>query len=162
MAVENEESTEYTNSFTTTPAVFNPPSDTHGRLRIAFFTHAQAVAGSATSDIAIAKLPAGKVRLLGKLCNLYVNWTTASATLDCGWAAYTDNDGAAVAASIAGIDNGIDVDAVGAQVLGSALAATGYTKEFISNDGVTIKLTSTDTAIALGDDAVGYLVYVVD
>jgi len=162
MAVTTQESTQYANTFTTTPAVVNPASDVHGRVRIAYFIHNQSGAGDATSSVAVAKLPAGKVRLLGMLSHIYVNWTTASATLDAGWDAYTDFDGTAVAADPDGIDNGVDVDTVGMQVLGSALNATGRTKSFESKDGVVIRLTSQDTAIVDDDDIVGIIVYVVD
>jgi len=162
MAVTTQESTEYANTYTTTPAVKNPPSDVHGRLRIAFFTHDQSGAGDATSSVAVAKLPPGKVRLIGKLSQAYVNWTTAAATLDCGWDAYNDFDGAAVAADVDGLDNGVSVETAGSFNFGSALAATGYTKSFESRDGVDIRVSSTDTAIVAGDDLVGYLIYVVD
>ena len=162
MAVTTEYSTEYTNAFITTPAVKNPSSDWHGRLRLMYFVHDQSGAGDATSIISLVKLPPGRVRLHGKLSNIYVNWTTMSATLDVGWAAYTDENGTAVAADVDGIDNGIDVDTVGAQVLGSALAATGYTKEFESRDGVVITASSTDTAIASGDDIAGVIAYTSD
>jgi len=44
--------------------------------------------------------------------------------------------------------------------VGSALTAD--TKVFTSQGGVSIRLTSTDTAIVSGDTASGYLVYVLD
>lgn len=161
MAVTTQKSTELANR-DAVPPVNNPPSDQDGKKRVVFFTHAQDGAGDATSSVAVAKLPPGKVRLLGPECHIYVNWTTATATLDAGWDAHTDPDGAAVAADPNGLDDGIDVDAAGSITLGSALVASGLTKEFDSKDGVTIRLTSQDTAIADGDDAVGYLTYVID
>lgn len=133
-----------------------------GRVRCAFFTHAQSGAGDAGSSVALAKLPAGKVRLLASQSKAYVNWTTSSATLDMGWDAYTDENGTAVAADADGIDDGLSVDTAGYQTFGSALTATGGTKVFTSSEGVVIRATSTDTAIADGDDLVGCLFYVVD
>ena len=91
MAVTTQKSSEYTN-VTAVPAVNVGPSEHHGRVRQMFFTHAQAGAGDATSSVALGKLPGGKVRLLASQSKAYVNWTTASATLDLGWDAYTDSD----------------------------------------------------------------------
>jgi len=61
--------------------------------------------------------------------------------------------------------NGLNVDTVGFQTLEGAIAAnllTGGTYVFESKDGVVIRATSQDTAIATGDDIVGYLAYVLD
>lgn len=162
MAVNNEYSDQYTAAYITTPATRQHPSDWHGRLRLMYFTANNLTGGDATSDITLVKLPAGRVRLIGKMSHIYVNFTTSMATLDVGWAAYTDEDGTAVAASSAGIDDGIDVDTAGAQVLGSALAATGYTKEFESRDGVNIVATCQDVALAANDDIAGVIAYITD
>lgn len=138
------------------------PHEQHGRVRVAYFKHTQSGAGSATSSAAIAKLPAGKVRLLAYSSSAYVNWTTALATLDIGYDAYTDINGTAVAASVNGIDDGVSVDTAGFINFGSALTATGGTMVFESKDGVTIRASSTDTAIADGDVIAGVLLYIVD
>lgn len=161
MAVTTQYSTEYNQAYVAETGNLEPHQN-HGRVRVAFFTCAQSGAGDATSSFALAKLPAGRVRLLARASGAYVNWTTASATLDLGWDAYTDIDGTAVAADADGIDNGIDVDTAGFQTFGSVLTATGGTKLFESQSGVVIRATSQDTAIADGDDLVGYLLYVVD
>ena len=162
MAVTTQESTEYTNAYSTSPVVANPTSSVHGKVRIAYFTHDQSGAGDATSSVALCKLPAGRVRVLLSSSNAYVNWTTASATLDLGWDAYEDIDGTAVAADPDGLLDGLDVDAVGYQNFGADQTATGGTYLFESKDGVVIRATSQDVAIADGDDLVGYLMYVVD
>lgn len=167
MAVTTQESTQYANIFTTTPAVNNETSDWKGRVRCMYFVHDQSGAGDATSSVALCKLPAGRVRLLLPSSWLYVNWTTASATLDLGWDAYTDLDGAAVTADPNGLADGIDVESAGFVDGGTlaalaGLAATGGTKVFESKDGVVIRATSEDTAIADGDDIAGYLLYVHD
>ena len=161
MAVTTQKSTEYTNA-TSTPVVQNPVHDYHGRVRIAFFTHDQDGAGDATSSVALCKLPAGKVRVLLSSSNAYCNWTTGSATLDLGWDAYTNTDGNAVAADPDGLVNGLDVDTAGYQNFGANTTATGGTYLFESQGGVVIRATSQDTAIADGDDLVGYIMYVVD
>lgn len=161
MAVTSEYSTEYDTAYVSESGKLRP-DQAAGRVRCAYFTHDQSGAGDATSSVALAKLPAGNVRLLSSQSKAYVNWTTASATLDLGWDAYTDPDGAAVAADPNGIDDGLNVDTAGYQTFGAALTATGGTKLFQSQDGVVIRATSQDTAIASGDDLVGYLLYVVD
>lgn len=166
MAITNEESTEYTNVFITEPKVMNPVSSWGGKLQIAFFTHDQSAAGDATSDVALVKLPPGRVRVLLGLSQAYVNWTTGSATLDLGWDAYTGLDGVAVAADPNGLVDGMDVDTVGVRTFSTgavaAVTATGFTKVFTSKDGVVIRATSQDQALASGDDLVGWIAYVCD
>jgi hypothetical protein len=162
MAVTTQESTQYANTYTTRPVVMNNTTDVHGRMRIAYFEHTQSGAGDATSSVAVAKLPPGRVRLLGALSNVYVNWTTASATMDAGWDAYTELDGTAVVADPNGLDDGIDVDAAGATALGSVLASAASSKVFESKEGVTIRLTSQDVALAASSAVAGYIVYVQD
>lgn len=166
MAVTTQKSTEYTN-VTATPVVNVGPTEMHGRVRVAYFTHDQSGAGDATSSVALCKLPAGKVRLLIASSSLYCNWTTTSATLDLGWDAYTAQDGTTTAADPNGLADGVNVDTVG-YFTGATLAALaavkalGGTYAFESRDGVVIRATSQDTAIADGDDLIGYLMYVVD
>ena len=135
-------------------------ADYAGRLRVAYFASTQSGAGDATSSVEVVRLPPGTVTLLGRLCNIEHNWTTTSATMDVGWDAYTALDDSAVAADPNGLDDGIDVDTAGETTIGSAVAAGR--KQFASKDGVSIRLTSQDVAIADGDTAEGYLVYVVD
>lgn len=165
MAVTTQYSTEYNQSYVTVPAANVTTAEKHGRVRIAFFTCLQSGAGDATSSVVLAKLPAGRVRLLGSLSRAYVNWTTGSATLDLGWDAFTAMDGTTTAADPDGLINGLDVDTVGFRTFEGAIAGellTGGTHIFESKDGVVIRATSQDTAIADGDDLVGYLMYVVD
>ena len=167
MAVTTQETTQYANIFTTTPAVNNETSDWKGRVRGMYFEHTQSGAGDSGSSVALVKLPAGRVRLLLPSSWLYVNWTTASATLDLGFDAYTDLDGSAVTADPDGLIDGISVDS--ADVIGfeelttlAGLAATGYTKVFESKDGVVIRATSASTAIADTDTIAGCLFYLHD
>ena len=63
MAVTVQKSTEYTN-VTATPPVNNNTTEQHGVVRIAFFTHDQDGTGDTGSSVALARLPAGRVRLL--------------------------------------------------------------------------------------------------
>ena len=91
MAVTTQNSTEYANTVAV-PVVNNNTTEEHGRVRIMFFTCTQDGGGDATSSVVLGKLPPGRVRVLASLSRAYVNWTTASATLDLGWDAYTAMD----------------------------------------------------------------------
>jgi hypothetical protein len=164
MAVTTQNSTEYANTVAV-PPVNNNTTEDHGRMRIMFFTCLQDGAGDATSSVILGKLPPGRIRVLASLSRAYVNWTTSSAALDLGWDAYTAMDGSTTAADPDGLINGLSVDTVGFQTLEGAIAAnllTGGTYVFESKSGITIRATSQDTAIATGDDLVGYLAYVLD
>jgi hypothetical protein len=164
MAVTTQNSTEYANTIAV-PPVNNNTTEDHGRLRLMFFTCLQDGAGDATSSVVLGKLPPGRVRVLASLSRAYVNWTTSSAALDLGWDAYTAMNGSTTAADPDGLINGLSVDTVGFQTMEGAIAAnllTGGTYLFESKDGVKIRATSQDTAIATGDDLVGYLSYVLD
>lgn len=161
MAVTTSYSTEYTAINTTKTVPF--PEQAGAKLRVAYFKHTQSGAGDATSKVYAVKLPAGRVTVHGKLCNLYVNWTQASATMDVGWAAYKAmSDGSDVAASYAGMDDGLDVDAAGVKNICSALTSTGYTKVFESKFGVDLVLTSQDVALADASSVSGCIVYSID
>ena len=164
MAVTTQNSTEYANTVAV-PPVNNNTTEDHGRVRMMFFTCLQDGAGDATSSVVLGKLPPGRIRVLASLSRAYVNWTTSSAALDLGWDAYTAMDGSTTAADADGLINGLSVDTVGFQTLEGAIAAnllTGGTYVFESKSGITIRATSQDTAIATGDDLVGYLAYVLD
>lgn len=161
MAVTTQNSTEYGNSIATPPTI-QDAQVLAGKVRIAYFSHTQSGAGDSGSSAAVVKLPPGKVRMLGRMSEAYVNWTTAAATLDVGWDAYTNIDGTAVAADVDGIDDGISVEVAGFQVFGTALTANGGDKVFESRDGVVLRLTSASTAIIAGNVAVGHIAYVVE
>ncbi|MBE9515961.1 MAG: hypothetical protein IME93_03170 [Proteobacteria bacterium] len=161
MAVVAEESTEYENAYTDNPPNMN--DGWGGRVRQMQFTAANVTGGDATSSLALIKLPPGKITLMLANSFAYVNWTTASATLDLGWDAYEDPDGAAVAADADGLIDGLDVDAVGVFQLTSNIAAQlleGGNYTFESKNGVTIRATCQDVALAANDDLVGSLMYV--
>tara|TARA_A100001388_G_scaffold56690_1_gene39077 strand:- start:32178 stop:32663 length:486 start_codon:yes stop_codon:yes gene_type:complete len=161
MAVTTQKSTEYTNQ-TATPPEFVQPTEMAGRVRIMYFTHDQSGAGDATSSVALGKIPGGRVRLLLSMSKAYVNWTTSSATLDLGWDAYEAVDGTTTAADPDGLVDGLNVDTAGYFDFGEDTTATGGTYVFESKDGVVIRATSQDVALAAGSDLVGYIAYVVD
>ncbi|MCK4958881.1 MAG: hypothetical protein KAT00_05765 [Planctomycetes bacterium] len=133
-----------------------------GRVRVAYFEHTQSGVGDATSSVEVVRLPSGKVRLLASQSKAFFNWVTATATADFGWDAYTDINGVAVVADPNGLDDGIDVELAGYQTFGAIVTATGGTKVFESQDGVSLRITSEDEALADGDVVAGYVLYVID
>jgi hypothetical protein len=166
MGVTNQESVQYENAFTDAPRNMNPVSTWGGKLQLMFFYHAQSGTGDATSTVNLCKLPAGRVRLITGLSRAYVDWSTASATLDIGYRAYTGLDGVAVDEALAAICSALDVDAVGYRSLESDVTALlttlGGTIEFTSTDGVIICAHSPTAAIAADDTIAGYLAYICD
>ena len=136
----------------------------HGKVRIARFDYAQVAEGAANSVIQLCKLPAGRIRLLGKESALYHNLTTGTVDLDVGWAAYTDFAGDAIAADEDGLDDNIDCETAGVVGLGTvaAVLAECQSKVFESQEGVIITATVKTAVIAAGDDLKGYIAYVLD
>jgi hypothetical protein len=147
-----------------TPSVKLPVSDMSGKLRVAKVSWIKsAVAGEAADVIEICKLPAGRVRFLGHMSELYHNMTTGSNTIDIGWKAYTDLDGDAVVADPDGLDDGISVETAGWIGLGTvaAVLALGQEKTFESQEGVILTVTSVGI-IAASDRLHGSIVYATD
>jgi len=169
MAVTTQLSDQYKLQYSSTQSELGTVYGTEvkGMLRAEYVTHTQSGAGDATSSVALCKLPPGRCRLILPLCYFYINWTTASATIDIGWDAYTQLDGTAVAANPDGITDGLSVDTadvygweeLSANIGAGITADVGYAKLFDSKEGVTIRATSQDTAIAAADDLAGVIVY---
>jgi len=144
------------------PFVPLSPVEHHGKVRYAKVTYLQVAAGDALDVIELCKLPAGRVRLIGRLSSLYINLTTGSQIIDIGWRAYKDLDAAIVAESLVGLDDALDVDAVGTFLIGSVtLVAKGGNKLFESQEGVTI-IMSVDEIPAQNDTIDGFIAYVLD
>ena len=166
MTVTTDKSTEYTQLYITKPMTPLNTTEWHGVVRIAYFTTNQSGTGDATSNVALVKLPPGRVRVLLPSSHAYVNWVTGSATLDLGWDAYVGLDGVTVVADPDGLVDGMDVDTVGIRQLSTgapaAIIALGYAKVLESKDGDVIRTTSQDVAMVASDDLVGYIAYVMD
>ena len=143
------------------PTVPFKPTDHHGKLRMARVTYTQVANGDAADTLQMCRLPAGRVTVHGLLSNLYINLTTGSMKVEVGWLAYTDLDGADVAADPNGLDSTLDVDAVGTFNICSVQVATGSTYTFESDEGVTLEMTLT-TDVAASDSVVGFIAYVAD
>jgi len=160
MAVTTQKSDQLTN-LDSSPPVLADSMDVHGRLRIAFFSFTQSGAGDAGSSVEIARLPPGKCRILGSLCNVEAAVAAASATVDIGWDAFVDLDGEAVAADTDGLLDGGDIDTTANIDLTTPGTNVAATKTFESRDGVSIRATVV-TAIADTETIDGYLVYSYD
>jgi hypothetical protein len=112
------------------------------------FNHTQVVAGDATSEQKLVKIPAGIFRFHRTLSNIFFSAFGAARVLDIGWLAYVDKNGTAVAASANGLNDNIDVSAAGTAIIGLAIAV-GY-KDFESRDGVWITSTVAGGTIPAG------------
>lgn len=155
------ESTQYA-KLIAVPSVRLDTLESHGRIRTLNFDWANGlVAGEAGGVISIAKLPAGRVALLGLLSTIYHNMTTGSNTIEIGWLAYTDLDGEAVVADPNGLDTGISVETAGSIFIGTVLVANNNRKVFESQEGVVLTVTSVGI-VAASDVMEGSLAYVLD
>jgi len=145
------------------PSVPLSPVEHHGKVRFAKVTYLQVAAGDAGDLIQLCKLPAGRVRLIGRLSSIYHNLTTATNFADIGWAAYVGLDGVAVAADPDGLDDNIDVETAGTINVGTvaAVLAVGGNKLFESQEGVIITLTSVEIP-AENDVLDRFIAYVLD
>jgi len=136
----------------------------HGKVRIARFDYTQVAEGAADSVIQLCKIPAGRIRILGKESAVYHNLTTGTVDLDIGWAAHTDFAGDAVAADEDGLDDNIDCETAGVIRVGTvaAVLAECQSKVLESQAGVTITATVKTAVIAADDTLKGYIAYVLD
>lgn len=169
MAVTTQMSDQYKLRFSTTESELGAvyPSEVNSFAKAEFFTHLQSGAGDATSSVALCKLPAGRCRLLLPDSWIQFGWDTASATVDLGWDAYTGIDGTAVAADPNGLLDGLSVDTEDlygfeeftASLGAGVTAAGGFAKLFESRDGVVIRATSQDVALADADYLAGKIAY---
>lgn len=145
------------------PSVALDACDHHARLRCAKFSKLWAAAGSSGDTVQLVKLPAGRVRFIGKLSYCYHNLTEGSQTVDIGWAAYVNLAGTTVVADPDGLDDGVSAETAGCINMGTvaAVAAVGYMKTFESQTGVIITLTSVGTP-GSADYIYGDIVYALD
>ena len=136
----------------------------HGKVRIARFDYEQVAEGAIATIIQLVKLPAGRVRVLGRESNMYRSALGTGVTLDVGWAAYTNFSGTAVAADPDGLDDGVDVAAAGVARLGSvaAVLAEAESKVFESQEGVILTGTIGAAVIPAAGKIKGYIAYVLD
>tara|TARA_Y100000004_G_scaffold53731_2_gene59756 strand:- start:270 stop:758 length:489 start_codon:yes stop_codon:yes gene_type:complete len=162
MAVTTEYSSQYTESYITVPAKVPESHEWMGRLRIGFFEFTQGSdAGDAGSLAYLVKLPAGKVRLILPLSRVHSSALGSSRTMDLGWIAYTDDDGASVSADPNGLDDGVDVSSAVAFNPGGTVG-THETYLFESQEGVVLTAQVNDGTLPAAATIKGYFVYVID
>lgn len=146
------------------PAEVLNVDESHGKVRICRFDYTQVAEGAIATIIELCKLPAGRVRVLGRESNLYRSALGAGVTLDIGWKAHTDLAGDAVAVDADGLDDAIAAAAAGVSRLGSvaAVLAEAESKVFESQEGVIITATVGVAVIPAGGKLKGYIAYVLD
>lgn len=123
MAVTTEKSTQVTSLEASEPT-FLQPVDLEGRIRLAFFDFTQgSSAGDANSTATLCRINPGRIRILTRLS--WCLWAAfgAGRTLDIGYPANVDIDGATIAASVDTIDDGRDVSSAGSDYLGDGTNA---------------------------------------
>lgn len=140
------------------PVVRNHAVDISGKLRVALFDYEQEAEGAAGSDIALVKLPAGRVRVFPNLSRYTISALGAARTLDLGHEAYIGIDGVEVAADP---DEFVSATDVSTAVIADWSEAIGDvdTVLFQSRDGVTLIATVAGDVIDAGETLAGYVVY---
>lgn len=162
MAVQNKQSTQYSNPLQS-PYIANPPGDVDGKIRIAWFDHAQATVGDATSTVHLVKLPPGRVRVILPLSRISFSAMGTATTLDLGWDAYRDFSNVVVVADADGLAADLDVAAAGSLLFsssGTLPAGSGDTKIFESNGGINLFATINDAGIPAAATLNGMIAWV--
>ena len=113
MAVTNQLSTQLTNS---AAGVANPAYAGKAAVYLLFFDVPSTVIGDANSTIELVDIPGGKSKYLSYLSRLYASAFGTGRTMDIGWRAYINEEGATVAADEDGIHSALDVAAAGTGV----------------------------------------------
>lgn len=151
----------YANQIARGAQTFNRPDQLHGRLRAAYFEVGVAAGGAADDTLTMFLLPAGSVRLFLPLSRLYFSAFGAARTLDLGWSAYADVNGATVAADEDGLDAAIDISAAGSVNPGGTVGK-GETFRFNSRDGVVLLAKVEGGTIPAAAELDGYWIYAAD
>jgi len=161
MAVTAQESTQYANIYSTKPPVLQAADQYYGKMRVLAFDHTQSGAGDATSTAKLVKIYPGQCSVLLALSRFASSALGTARTMDTGWAAYVDQDGAAVAADPNGLDDGVDVSsAVAFSPIGTIGGAE--VKRFQSRDGVDLEAQVNDGTWPDAATLNGYLIVAVE
>lgn len=159
MAVTIQKSTEITNQ-EASPIVLASPDVNTGKVRVETFSFTQATAnGDAGSYAYLVNLPAGKVKVILPLSRIAFSAFGAARTLDLGWLAYEDKDGATVVADPNGLDDGVDISSAGS-VNPSGTVGGAETYTFESKSGVTLSAQINGDTLVVGNTLKGYITYV--
>lgn len=152
MAVTEQNSTQVGRSVSVPPDM-NDVQEDGGRLRVKAFDYTQSGAGDANSIAVLAKLPAGKVRVLRAV--IKHSAFGAARVLTIGSGAYKDGTNATVARDEDAFGSALDVAAAGTK--------TVEVNTVVNNRaGFTFLAQVTGGTIPDAATLTGYLVYVVD
>ena len=144
------------------PKVLSFASDEGGKVRIEYIDLTQgAAAGDATSTVELCTLPRGRIRILGKLSNLYCSAFGAARVLNIGTRAYKTIDGMDVAEAANALANNLDVSAAANVNLAAALTLA-QSIVWTSQGGITIFGTVAGGTIPAGATLTGWLAYTKD
>lgn len=143
------------------PSTLLDTSEVGGRQRIAFFDFTQSGAGDANSTAILAKLPAGRLRILREASVISSSAFGASRTLDVGYQAFTAKDGTETAADADALVDGVSVANAATNAMDAA-AGADPTLFVNSRTGVTIEATVLGGTIPDGATLKGYIAYIKD
>lgn len=137
----------------------NDAKDAGGKLRVAYFKHTQSGAGDATSQAYLCKLPAGTVRVIPALSYVRCSAFGAARTVDIGYGAYTDKNGATVATDPDAFADGLDVSSAAKKVLDETAALAAVSAELESNSGIDVVAVVAGGTIPDAATLEGHIVY---
>lgn len=127
------------------------------RMQYIVFNHKQTPAGDATSTVELAKLPPGKVTLVGSAS--HVGHTDINNDVDVGHRAYTKPDGSIEAEDVDDLNDAEATANAGSFTLGKAVGQWQF-KTYESKDGVTIFLTKNTGALPNNAEINGVIAYI--
>jgi len=157
-------STQWSNAYITRPSGHNYAYGARGRVLP--FDYTQVLVGTIADTILLGKLPPQSTLLMLESAFWFTTFT-ATATIDIGWAAYTDVDGVAVVADPDGLIDGVLLTTASTWAGGMLLLSTPddsapitNRKVFNNRDEITIFATILIAAPGVGATLNGYFNYI--
>lgn len=154
-------STQYANQIAI-PPVLDRADQSYGKVRFQKIDYTQINAGADGDEVNIIKLPPGRVTLIGPLSYLRFSALGASRVWKLGWLSYKDRQGNVVAASLSGIQSGVDVSAAVQTNLAPAAVDADGLITFDSLGGVVLQGEVTGGTIPAAATILGGLMYTVE
>lgn len=158
MAITNQNSTQLAAALAE-PSEYMDPSEHSGKKRASYFSFTQSGAGDADSTIVLAKLPAGRLRIVLDETRIANSALGSGRTLNIGLQAYTSKDGSAVAADDDALKAGVAAASAATAAI-SAAAGADPTVFVNSRDGVTIEATVKGGTIPDAATLFGVITYI--
>lgn len=141
------------------PSEYMDPSEHSGKKRASYFSFVQNGAGDAESKIVVAKLPAGRLRIVLDETRIANSALGSGRTLNVGLQAYTAKDGSAVAAADDALKSGVSAASAATAAI-SAANGSDPTVFINSRDGVTVELTVKGGTIPDAAELFGVITYI--